>query len=225
VSALFGFDYRFATWWRKLRTPDPVRALEVVIGDHVEVVGRIERDLLVDDLDLPEDGFLVDVGCGIGRLAAQLKHLPDLRYLGVDVVKDLLAEARRRTQRPDWRFERLAAPVLPAPDASADMVCAFSVFTHVGEPVITAYLREAWRVLKPGGTLVFTFLDPAVPDHQRHLRPSSLRHWLAAQVAPRNVGFSDTTVRGWALAGGYTIDRIESPHPQLQSLAVFRKPL
>jgi hypothetical protein len=50
-------------------------------------------------------------------------------------------------------------------DASADMVCFFSVFTHLRDEDCYRYLVDATRVIKPGGLVVFSFLDFEVSWH------------------------------------------------------------
>lgn len=53
----------------------------------------------------------------------------------------------------------------PAEDSSADFAAAFSVFTHLLPSESYLYLEEMRRVLKPGGTFVFTFLELADDHH------------------------------------------------------------
>jgi ubiquinone/menaquinone biosynthesis C-methylase UbiE len=55
--------------------------------------------------------------------------------------------------------------VIPEKDGEADFVCFFSVLTHLLHEQGFVYLQEAKRVLKPGGKIVFSFLEFAVPDH------------------------------------------------------------
>jgi SAM-dependent methyltransferase len=47
-------------------------------------------------------------------------------------------------------FQNTSIPILPLPDASIDVVTAFSVFTHI-ECFDTTWLMELRRILKPGG--------------------------------------------------------------------------
>jgi SAM-dependent methyltransferase len=54
---------------------------------------------------------------------------------------------------------------IPEKDNSADVVCFFSVFTHLLHEQSYIYLQEAKRVLKPGGMIVFSFLDFTLPQH------------------------------------------------------------
>src|SRR4051812_20475115 len=61
-----------------------------------------------------------------------------------------LAYAREKCGRADWQFVRNFEPTIPAPDAFADFVTFFSVFTHLLDEDIFRFLAEAHRVLKPG---------------------------------------------------------------------------
>jgi SAM-dependent methyltransferase len=89
----------------------------------------------------------------------QLRRYPGLRYVGTDVVPQLLDYARRKVGRPDFRFEMVDAIQLPVPDAEADFVAFFSVFTHLLHEESYVYLQEAYRALRPGGKVVFSFLE------------------------------------------------------------------
>ena len=48
---------------------------------------------------------------------------------------------------------------IPFPDNSADFACLFSVFTHLLHEESFFYLLEAQRTIKPGGRIVFSFLE------------------------------------------------------------------
>jgi SAM-dependent methyltransferase len=143
---------------------DTDRAMHLAIGGEFEGVGLLERDLLIWQ-GLAPDGFVIDVGCGSGRLAAPLSGYLKGGYLGTDVVPDLLDYARRLVNRPDWRFEQAQGLAIPAPDASADIVCFFSVFTHLRHEESYVYLQEAKRVLRPQGRIIFSFLEFAMNGH------------------------------------------------------------
>jgi SAM-dependent methyltransferase len=147
--------------WRKRNDV----AMQQAIGGEFAAFGAMERDLLVAS-GLTPGSHLVDVGCGSGRLAHVLaKELTTGRYLGIDVVPDLLAHAKQISNRPDFRFEPASGFLIPEKDGVADFVVFFSVLTHLLHEESFSYLREATRVLKPGGKIVFSFLEFAIPSH------------------------------------------------------------
>lgn len=129
-----------------------------------ELVGFIAAEMLKKYVIKP-DSYLVDVGCGSGRIAAYLAELPRLKYLGTDVVGKILDVARTRCNRPDWRFEEVSDLVIPVEDGSVDAVCFFSVLTHLLHEQSFVYLREATRVLKPGGKIGFSYLAFGESSH------------------------------------------------------------
>ena len=99
-------------------------ALEAAVGGDFITVGKLERALL-RSLGLAGGHFLVDVGCGSGRLALQLASLPDLHYLGTDVVPGMLDYARKMSGRHDWTFACTDGGSIPCESASADFVYFF----------------------------------------------------------------------------------------------------
>lgn len=138
-------------------------AMSLSVGGNFDAIGILERELLIQH-GLMKDGYLIDVGCGSGRLAQALPEYLAGRYLGVDIVPDLVDHARSLADRPDWRFEVSDGLKIPAEENDADIVCFFSVFTHLLHEHSFEYLREAKRVLKPGGKIIFSFLEFQIPD-------------------------------------------------------------
>jgi SAM-dependent methyltransferase len=165
VGADRGEHYR-AYVARHLESDDAERGIREAIGGNFDTMGLIQRDLLVAH-GLETDGTVVDVGCGSGRLAAPLaEHLgPDGRYLGTDVVPALVDYARDLVGRPEWRFEVVDDLVIPVGDDHADIVCFFSVMTHLRHEHSYLYLREAKRVVKPTGRIIVSFLEFATYAH------------------------------------------------------------
>jgi SAM-dependent methyltransferase len=119
---------------------------------------------------------VLDVGCGVGRMAVPLMGFLDARgrYDGFDVMADTVGwcqaniaprDARFRFQRVDLQnrtYNRAgAAPAssfsFPYADGSFDFVFLTSVFTHMLPDDVRRYLSEIARVLAPGGRVLSTF--------------------------------------------------------------------
>lgn len=152
-------DYRALV--RDLTSRYPLaEAMSRAVGGSYAALGEVEKQMLIG-YGLEASHALVDVGCGSGRLAkALVPHLTTGRYLGTDVVRELLDYASEGCP-PSWQFALVEDIRIPYPDNCADFACFFSVFTHLLHEESYCYLLEAQRVVKPGGRIVFSFLEYA----------------------------------------------------------------
>lgn len=139
-------------------------AAELAVGGQFERFGKIELALL-QSVGFGDGDLLLDVGCGTGRLAVQLSKVHKGRYIGTDVVDDMLAYSRKLVSRPDWEFLVAEGLTVPASDDSARIICFFSVMTHLLHEQSFLYLQDAHRALVPGGTAIFSFLEFKMGSH------------------------------------------------------------
>lgn len=139
-------------------------AMAMAVGGAYDHIGQIEVDIL-RCAGLRGGMSLIDMGCGSGRLASALgKSGLHMNYLGIDIVQKLLDYAA--TKSPShYRFVRHRALTIPAEVASVDMICAFSLFTHLLHHETYLYMQDMNRVLRPGAKLVFSFLEFAADYH------------------------------------------------------------
>ncbi|GHE26786.1 class I SAM-dependent methyltransferase [Streptomyces vinaceus] len=123
-------------------------------GDRI----RSEQDLYRHVLDAvgPAGGRAVEVGCGLGLgCALALEEYGPTEMTGVDIHPQQLRRAREANSRllearpPRLRFVLGAAESLPLGDAEFD--CLYSVEAAQHFPDLSAFAREAARVLRPGG--------------------------------------------------------------------------
>ena len=170
-------------------------AVKIAIGGDFETMGPVLRELLILH-GLRKDHYVIDVGCGAGRLAKPLAEYLDGKYLGIDVVPDLLNYARNLARRPDWRFEPASGLTIPEQDQQANMVCFFSVFTHLLHEESFVYMREAKRVLKPGGKVVLSFLDFKIDTHWTIFQDDVKD--IGNGAKPLNIFMSPELLRTWA---------------------------
>ncbi len=97
------------------------------------------------------------------RLAGAIEH--DIDYLGVDVVDKLLDYSR--STYPQFRFITVSDFAVPEADNWADLICAFSLFTHLLHEQTFLYIKDSYRAQKPGGKLVLSFLEYTNAGHRQ----------------------------------------------------------
>ncbi len=182
------------------------QAMQRAVGGEFEAVGLMEVETL-KHFGLQENSYLLDIGCGSGRLAKPLSEFSKGKYLGIDIVPELVDHARQIVARPDWRFEVAKGLSIPEKDGVVDIACFFSVFTHLLHEQSYVYLQEAKRVLKPGGKIVFSFLDFTIPDHWHVLEANLID--LELNSHPLNMFISKDAIRVWAEHLGLEVVAIE----------------
>ncbi|SDN80122.1 Methyltransferase domain-containing protein [Klenkia soli] len=109
--------------------------------------GEVLAELLPDRV-----GTALDVGCGTGRQVAVLADRAE-RVVGVDLSADQLRHARGRLP-----VALADATALPVTDGGVDLVA--TVLTHTDVPDLPGLVREAARVLRPGGRFVLVGVHP-----------------------------------------------------------------
>ena len=139
----------------------------ILAAATAEIVDWLEgQGLLRPGLDV------LDLGCGIGRVAAALA--PRCRsVLGLDVSPGMVAEAaRRHGVLANVRFQHTAGRDLDAlPPAAFDLVLAIDSFPYIvqtGPETADRHVAGAARALRAGGALVvlnLSYRNDAVQDH------------------------------------------------------------
>lgn len=124
---------------------------------------------------------LLDVGCGTGSFTRRWAAL-DLQAFGFDLSPAAIAAAGRTGGGP-MGFAVADAEQMPIVDESVDIVTFSSVLHHI--PDFRPALREAFRVLKPGGHC-FAF-DPNVLAPMMYL----LRHPSSPLYTPEGVSLQE----------------------------------
>jgi len=114
---------------------------------YFEPVHAAMLDLLARELK-EAPGFIVDVGCGTGRLLrAASARWPEARLFGVDPAEQMLSVAARLN--PCATFQLAPAETLPFSDQTADLAFSSLSFHHWSNQA--RGVQEIARVLRPGG--------------------------------------------------------------------------
>jgi SAM-dependent methyltransferase len=164
--------------WDRLQGADPLvppRHLRISGYGDYRAIGRERFREFVELGGLGPTDDVLEVGCGTGRLALGfVDYLTSGSYVGFDIIPESIAWAQRNFTRryPRFRFEladvenrfyhpggKASADAyrFPYGDSCFDFVIASSVFTHMLEAEVTNYVREAARVLRPGGHFFASF--------------------------------------------------------------------
>ncbi|MEM7690455.1 MAG: class I SAM-dependent methyltransferase [Pseudomonadota bacterium] len=171
-----------------------------------------------------------DLGAGCGRTAQALQRSGwKGEYTGADVVTELLEELER--QCPTYETIIELDQAIAAASGVTDMICAWSVFTHLYPPEIYLFIRDAHRALKPGSKLLFSFLEMEEPAHDRVWRAVQEHVQAAIPAEQLDTFLHRDWIRRYARDAGFeepqfTDGMDNTHHPELwQALAVLRKPL
>ncbi|MEP6993553.1 MAG: methyltransferase domain-containing protein [Acidobacteriota bacterium] len=124
----------------------------------------------------------LEIGCGVGRLLRPLATRVAMAW-GVDISEEMVAQAKRALEGvPHVVVSLTDGTLADFSDATLDLVYSFIVFQHISaKRSVSAYIREAARVLKAGG--VFRFQVDGRP--RRKLAPVDT--WRGVWYTPREL--------------------------------------
>jgi SAM-dependent methyltransferase len=234
-----------ANRWHSVRSYEALvaRKRRMHKGDHdmamMASIGALSREEFISQGDghvavLVHNGLrdgmsVYDLGCGSGRTAMALQRSGwQGSYKGADIVGSLVDYLKSKC--PGYAAVVHRDLSIEAPDSSVDMIFHWSVFTHLYPEECYLYMEDSFRALKPGGKLVFSFLEMEDEQHhtifRRRLQQFRRKGWSATldsllhrdwiRFWARDIGFEHVT---------FTDGTDSSHHPAFwQALVAMSKP-
>lgn len=174
-----------------------------VVDDHARRTAANSAAFLLPHLT--EADGLLDIGCGPGSISLDLAEWV-ASVIGIDAASEAISRAEDdRERRGIGNAKFLVGDVynLEYADNTFDVVYAHQLLQHLSDPV--AVLREARRVLKPGGIVAVRDADYGTMVHDPH--DPLIDRWLELyhEIARHNGGEPDAgrRLRGWVAAAGF----------------------
>ena len=168
-------ETRFGFWFLRSHTWQH-HVLRVAINDLRGLFGEA----------LPQNPVLLDAGCGQGKSFGHLRQtFAPQRLIGVDADPHSLELSGAEAARLDLEVDLIGSDcaTLNVPDASVDLLFCHQTFHHLVEQ--EKALAEFYRVLKPGGYLLFAESTEAYIDtwvirwlfrHPMHVQKSAAQY-------------------------------------------------
>lgn len=170
--------------------------LDFVGGQLFEETGNEFLEFFIKYGDLKPDHNVLDVGCGIGRMAIPLTgYLSQAgSYKGFDIVPDGIEWCQQNITAKYPNFEFALADIynklynpqgsqksveysFPYEDESFDFIFLTSVFTHMYAEDLENYLSEISRVLRKGGSCLITYFLINEDSQQKIDKGKSLQNF------------------------------------------------
>ncbi len=213
-------------------------------GEDAHAIGQRWVSHFVDLAGLTGEKRILDVGCGPGRMAISIgdRFGWTNRYVGFEVERRDVDFCRKHitASHPNFQFFHLDVQHrrynpqgllkgnqvrFPVEAGSIDFCLATSVFTHLFSDVCEHYVREAARVLAPGGAFFssWAILDSHALESIRQGRagetfPHTLPTGERVAVADdpeKFIAYDDALVRRWFAQAGLTYEFVRGAWPRV----------
>lgn len=115
---------------------------------------------------------VLDFGCGIGYHSLEF---PNSNYFGIEPIEGCIEKANAM-HSGDRRTFLLGdhTALMEVPSSSYELIIAIGVLHHIDDEVASEFIKESYRILRPGGRL--TTLDPVFHEEQ-----SRLSKWIVGR--------------------------------------------
>jgi SAM-dependent methyltransferase len=197
----------------------------VVDLQTIDLMTRNEADMafkkrvrtIFEWIDPQDTSIILDVPCGRGFYLNMLRYVSGCTLYGAELDPVVLEKARANVGHlPDVHLTRANIYTLPYPDKTFDAVILSEILEHIDDDV--AALKEAMRVLKPGGVAAITvphanypfWWDP-INKTLETLFQTHIQHGMFAGLWANHVRlYTRDELRQAALGAGFTVEEERS---------------
>jgi SAM-dependent methyltransferase len=171
----------------------------------VGVYGRLKRILAKHEAQVvarcvPEDGSVIEVGCGNGAFLSALHEVrPNIRLAGVDIEDVGIVDL------PGFTFHHGQLEEVELPTASFDAVYCSNLIEHVADP--SPFVARCRAILRPGGVIV-----GVTPDHLSLDRYLFGRYWAGYHYPRHTFVFNHNNIRTLLESAGFEVVGITGSH-------------
>jgi ubiquinone/menaquinone biosynthesis C-methylase UbiE len=155
----------------------------------------------------------LEIACGTGRVTRHLRKVlsPTSKLIATDISPDMLQVAKDQLTGLAIDWQLVDAQELPYEDNSIDLiVCCFG---YMFVPDKIKAFKEAWRVLRPGGTLLFTTWDRLELNIATHIHREVIKKFLGGELPDSyKTAFTmsnEDEINSWLTQAGFAEIKIE----------------
>lgn len=150
----------YDTWCRK------------VYGRALKQSGMVtykELETMYDHITLIPDSHILDIGCGLGRITADIAHHYSSSAVGIDIDEEMIALAEHEfSGRADLTFKVMDAGSIGTEQGRYDMICLLdSIYFITDTSMLDDFLDGCLSILDTGGRIVVFSSD--VPANELHI--------------------------------------------------------
>ncbi len=147
------------------------------------------RPYVLEKLEPLSKRRVLDLGCGEGFVARQIKTAGAASVLGIDLSQGMIDQARAEEKRNPQGIEYRqgdASDLNDLPEAGFDRIVAVFLFNYVESGVMTEVIRRVRSWVAPGGRFVFTVPHPSLPFMSEEKPPFFFRRDGAGYFSAMN---------------------------------------
>ena len=124
------------------------------------IAAQNTKAMLLECLDIKQTDIVLEIGAGVGRVGLVLAPICR-EWIGCDVSENMVRHMKRRlSEYSNVRLKTISGyNLLGIPNNSVDVVYSTVVFMHLDEWERFSYIKEGFRILKPGGKMLVDNVD------------------------------------------------------------------